>query len=85
MLKTSNEIPSTIRNCIRISTAFVAWVTVKSWLNPLDTNNLNNYYMLDPELLNATGMWTIPACFGVIVYFIIRYYEKKAVPDFQAQ
>ena len=80
----SNEIPSTVRHGIRISTAFVTWVTLKSWLNPLDTNNINNYGIIDPEILNVIGMYTIPACFGVIVYFIIRYYSRKTVADIHA-
>ena len=80
----SNEIPSTVRNGIRITTAFVTWVTLKSWLNPLDPNNVNNNLIMDPELLNVIGMYTIPSCFGVIVYFIIRYYGKKSVGDFHA-
>jgi len=77
MQQTSLEIPSVVRYSIRISTVFVTWVTLKSWLNPLDIHNMNNYELMNPELLNLIGMWTIPVCFGIIIYFIGRYYDEK--------
>jgi hypothetical protein len=77
MQQTSLEIPSVVRYSIIISTVFVTWVTLKSWLNPLDIHNMNNYELMNPELLNLIGMWTIPICFGIIIYFIGRYYDEK--------
>jgi len=45
---------------------------ISSWLRPVE-----HHIWADPELLNAVGRYTIPACFGVIVYFVIKYYSKQ--------
>jgi len=63
-------VPNHVRYSLLISTAFVVMVTVKSWTDPVQ-----QHLWADPELLNAVGQWTIPACFVVIVYFVLRYYS----------
>jgi len=70
------ELPEHIRYAIYITTVFVTWVTLESWFNPVQ-----RHMWMDAELLNATGAYTIPACFIVTLYFVLRYYVRKATRD----
>ena len=50
------NISTPVKHSIRITTVFVTGVALKSWLNPLDINNMNNYGIIYLELLNVIGM-----------------------------
>ena len=64
-------LPTKIRYPIIVGAIFVFWVMFDSIFTPVE-----NHMWADPELLNATGAYTIPACYFVIVYFVVRYYSK---------
>lgn len=65
-------VPNHVRYGLGIGTVFVVWVMLESIFNPVQ-----RHLWADAELLNGVGAWTIPACFVVIVYFVIKHYEKK--------
>lgn len=73
MIKVSQEnLPTKIRYPIIVGAIFVFWVMIDSIFSPI-----KNHMWADPELLNATGAYTIPACYFVIVYFVVRHYDRK--------
>lgn len=72
MMLTQKPLPQKVRLSIIVGAVFVFWVMFDSILTPV-----KHHMWADPELLNATGAYTIPACFFVIVYFIVRHYGNS--------
>lgn len=66
------ELPQSVRLIIIIGAVFVFWVFYDTIFSPVE-----HHMWADPELLNMTGMYTIPACYFVIVYFIVRHYGSN--------
>jgi len=64
--------PTHVRYLINIATVFVTWVALESWFNPVQ-----RHLWADAEMLNAVGSYTIPLCFIVILFFVLRHYERK--------
>lgn len=67
--------PDHVRYSIIMGMAFVTWVTLKSWFDPIT----ESVFTPDVDLLNGVGQWTIPATFAVIVYFILRHYKRLSI------
>jgi hypothetical protein len=65
------SLPNPARYSIIIGAIFVFWVFYDTLFTPVQ-----RHMWADPELLNATGLYTIPACYGVVVYFIVRHYGR---------
>lgn len=66
-------VPKFVRYAINICTVFVVWVAIQSWT--IDPSQ-GHYIWGDTEILNAVGRYTIPACFAVCVYFVLKYYNR---------
>jgi len=69
-------IPNGVRYSIIVGAVFVFWVFYDTLFTPIQ-----RHMWADPELLNAVGIYLIPTSFFVIVYWVMKYYGRKATSN----
>ena len=72
-MTSSVGLPNHVRYSIIIGAVFVFWVFYDTLFSPVE-----RHMWADPELLNFTGIYTIPLCYFVIVYFVVKHYGHSA-------